>query len=102
MECLIWIITKISRNIRYVPNKERFYEKSIGNLIIPVRNEKFPENGMSKMQSIYVEKVAVDLQQDLEKLNTDLLPKTGENESNESRYLEVEWIYNLTFVTSLT
>lgn len=38
MECLIWIINEINRNISYVPKNKRFYDKSIGNLIIPVTN----------------------------------------------------------------
>lgn len=38
MECLIWIINEINRNISYVPKNKRFYDKSIGTLIIPVTN----------------------------------------------------------------
>lgn len=40
---------------------------------------------MSKMQSIYVEKVTLNLQKDLEILSTDTSPIIGENKSNETR-----------------
>ena len=53
---------------------KKFYEKAIDNLIIPLKNQKFPENEIRKMQSIKVKTVTVELQQDLENINTDLSP----------------------------
>ena len=53
---------------------KKFYEKAIDNLIIPLKNQKFPENEIRKMQSIKVKTVTVELQQDLEKINADLSP----------------------------
>ena len=63
----MWIIHKIKRNIKYVPENKVFHEKFIGNLIISVANEILTEKEVSKMQSISVETVNIKLQQDLKK-----------------------------------
>ena len=63
----MWIIHKIKRNIKYVPENEVFHEKFIGTLIISVANEILTEKEVSKMQSISVETVNIKLQQDLKK-----------------------------------
>ena len=33
MECLIWMINEINRNIKFVPQQERFYEKPFNEVI---------------------------------------------------------------------
>ena len=42
MKCLSWMISEINRNIKYVPQQERFYEKPFNEVTKKCKNRNFP------------------------------------------------------------
>ena len=95
MECLIWIINKINRNIKYVPQQERFYEKPFNEVTKKCKNWNFPPEELEKLISICVDEVHIDLQHPVEVNNTAHLTSGTAGSSINRRNPGMEWIHNL-------
>ena len=96
MECLIWMIIEISRNINYVPQQERFYEKSFNEVTKKCKNRDFPPEELEKLGSICVDEVHIGLQHPVEVNNIAHLTSGTAASSTNRRDSEMEWMYNLT------
>ena len=96
MECLIWMINEINRNVKYVPQQERFYEKPFNEVTKKCKNRNFPPEELEKLRSICVDEVHIDLQHPVEDNNTDHLASGTASSSISRRDPGMEWIYNLT------
>ena len=96
MECLIWMIIEINRNIKYVLQQERFYEKSFNEVTKKCKNRDFPPEELGKLGSICVDEVHIGLQHPVEVNNIAHLTSGTAASSTNRRDLEMEWIYNLT------
>ena len=70
IECLIWMINEINRNIKYVLQQERFYEKSFNDVTKKCKNRNFPPEELEKLRSICVDKAHIGLQHPVEVNNT--------------------------------
>ena len=62
MECLILMINEINRNIKYVSQPEKFYEKPFNELIKKTKSRDFPPEELEKLRCICVDKVHTGLQ----------------------------------------
>ena len=96
MECLIWMINEINRNVKYVPQQERFYEKPFNEVTKKCKNRNFPPEELEKLRSICVDEVHIDLQHPVEDNNTAHLASGFAGSSINWRDPGMEWIYNLT------
>ena len=96
MECLIWMINEINRNVKYVPQQERFYEKPFNEVTKKCKNRNFPPEELEKLRSICVDEVHIDLQHPVEDNNTTHLASGTAGSSINRRDPGMEWIYNLT------
>ena len=96
MECLIWMINEINRNVKYVPQQERFYEKPFNEVTKKCKNRNFPPEELEKLRSICVDEVHIDLQHPVEDNNTAHLASGTAGSSINRRDPGMEWIYNLT------
>ena len=70
MECLIWMINEINRNIKYVPQQESFYEKPFNEVTKNCKHRNFPPEELEKLRSICVDEVRIGLQHPVEVNNT--------------------------------
>ena len=96
MDCLIWMIIEINRNIKYVLQQERFYEKSFNEVTKKCKNRDFLPEELGKLGSICVDEVHIGLQHPVEVNNIAHLTSGTAASSTNRRDLEMEWIYNLT------
>ena len=42
MECLIWMINEVNRNIKYAPQQQRFYKQPFNEVTTKCKNRDFP------------------------------------------------------------
>ena len=96
MECLIWMIDEINRNIKYVPQQKRFYEKPFNEVTIKCKNRNFPPEELEKLRSICVDEVHIGLQHPVEVNNAAHLTSGTAGSSTNTRGPGMEWMYNLT------
>ena len=96
MACLIWMINEINRNIKYVSEQERLYEKPFNEVTKKCKNRDFSPEELDKMRSICVDKVLKGLQHPVEVNNTAHLASETAASSVNRRDSGMEWIYNLT------
>ena len=59
MECLIWMINEINRNIKWVSQQEIFYEKPFNEVTRKCKNRSFPSEELEKLRSICVDEVHI-------------------------------------------
>ena len=62
MECLIWMINEINRNIKYVSQQERFYEKPFNEVTKKIKNRDFPPEKLERLRCTCVDEVHIGLQ----------------------------------------
>ena len=62
MECLIWMINEINRNIKYVSQQERFYEKPFNEVTKKIKNRDFPPEKLERLRCTCVDEVHLGLQ----------------------------------------
>ena len=96
MECLIWMVNEINRNIKYVSQQKRFYEKPFKNVTKKCKNRDFPPEELEKLRSICVDKVHIDLQHPVQVNSIAHLAGETASSSVNRRDSGMEWIYNLT------
>ena len=96
MECLIWMINEINRNIKYVSPQERFYENPFNKVSRKCKNRDFPPEELDKLISICVDEVHIGLQHPVEVNNIAHLASETAVSSINRRDSGMEWIYNLT------
>ena len=96
VQCLIWMIKEMSRNIKYVPQQERFYENSFNKVTKKCNNGDFSPEELEQLRSICVYEVGIGLQQPVEFNNTVHLTSGTAGSSIHRRHSGMEWIYNLT------
>ena len=90
------MINEINRNVKYVPQQERFYEKPFNEVTKKCKNRNFPPEELEKLRSICVDEVHIDLQHPVEDNNTAHLASGTAGSSINRRDPGMEWIYNLT------
>ena len=61
MECLVWIISEINRNLKYVSQQERFYETPYDEEIIIKKISSFPIQEFERMCKTSIRNVNIDL-----------------------------------------
>ena len=96
IECLIWALKEINRNIKYVPQQERFYEKPCNEITIKCKSRDFPPEELEKLRFICVDEVHIGLQHPVEVNNTAPLLIVTAGSNRNRRNSEIDWIYNLT------
>ena len=96
MECLIWMINEINRNIKYVLQQERFYEKSFNEVTEKCKNRDFPTKELENLRPIRVDEVHIGLQHPVEVNNISHLASETAAISINMGDSGMEWIYNLT------
>ena len=62
MECLIWMVNEINRNIKYVSQQERFYEKPFNEVTKKIKNRDFPPEKLERLRCTCVDEVHLGLQ----------------------------------------
>ena len=62
MACLIWMINEINRNIKYVSQQKRCYEKPFQDVTKTCKNCDFPPEELEKFGYICVDQVHIALQ----------------------------------------
>ena len=90
------MINEINRNIKYVPQQERFYEKPFNEVTIKCKNRDFPPEELEKLRCICVDEIQTGLQHPVEVNNTTHLISGTVGSSINRRDSGMEWIYNLT------
>ena len=90
------MIKEMNRNIKYVPQQERFYENSFNKVTKKCNNRDFPPEELEQLRSICVYEVRIGLQQPVEFNNTVHLTSGTAGSSIHRRDSGMEWIYNLT------
>ena len=70
MECLIWMINEINRNIKDVSQQEIFYEKPFNEVTKKCKNGNFPPDELEKSRSVCVDGAHIGLQGPTEVNNT--------------------------------
>ena len=96
MECLIWMINEINRNIKDVSQQEIFYEKPFNEVTKKCKNGNFPPDELEKSRSVCVDGEHIGLQGPTEVNNTAHLSSETVASSINRRDSGMEWIYNLT------
>ena len=96
MECLIWMINEINRNMKYFPQHEKFYEKPFNEVTKNCKNRNLPPEELEKLRSICVDEVHIGLQHPVEVNNAAHLTSGTAGGSINRRDPGMEWIYNLT------
>ena len=96
MECLIWMINEINRNIKYVSQEERFYEKPFNEVPKKCKNRNFSPEELEKLRCICVDDAHVGLQHPIEVNNTAYLASETTASSINRRDSGMEWMYILT------
>ena len=96
MECLIWMINEINRNIKDVSQQEIFYEKPFNEATKKCKNRNFPPEELEKLRSVCVDGAHIGLQDPREVNNTAHLSSETVASSINRRDSGMEWIYNLT------
>ena len=95
-ECLIWMINEINRNIKYVSQQERFYEKPFNEVTEKFKNGNFPPEELERLRCICVDEVHIGLQHIVQvKSIAHLTCETADSSVNR-RDSGMEWIYNPT------
>ena len=90
------MINEINRNIKYVPQQERFYEKPFSDVTTKCKNRDFSPEELEKLRCICVDEIHIGLQHPEEVNNTVHLTVGTVGSSINRRDSGMEWIYNLT------
>ena len=96
MECLIWMINEINRNIKYVSQQERFYEKPFNEVTEKFKNGNFPPEELERLRCICVDEVHIGLQHIVQVNSIAHLTCETADSSVNRRDSGMEWIYNPT------
>ena len=54
MSCLMWLINEVNRNVQYIEESERFYEKDTTDVVPIYNNTEIPSDEISKLKSFNV------------------------------------------------
>ena len=92
MECLIWMLNEINRNIKYVPQQESFYEKSCNEITKKCRNRDFLPEELEDLRSICVDEVHIGLQHPVEVNDTAPLLTVTAGSSRNGRNSRMDWV----------
>ena len=90
------MINKINRNIKYVSQQERFYEKPFNEVSTKTKICDFPPEELEKLKCICVGEVHVGLQDPVQVNSILHLASEAAASGVNRRDSGMEWIYNLT------
>ena len=90
------MINEINRNIKYVLQQERFYEKSFNEVTEKCKNCDFPTKELENLRPIRVDEVHIGLQHPVEVNNISHLASETTAISINMGDSGMEWINNLT------
>ena len=89
------MINEINRNIKYVPQQQRFYEKPFNEVTTKCKNRDISLEELKKLIYICVDEIHIGLQFPVEVNNTAHLTCGTVGSSINRRDSGMEWIYNL-------
>ena len=103
MECLVWVINEINRNVHLIPRQERFYEKAFDEPVTIENKYSFPQEEFERMKQVSLGAVKIDLNVESSVENDgeeNEKEDDGESETESAVPKDcapgMEWIYNLT------